>query len=105
MGEGGSSLFMFAFTKQFDQRDNDECQLAQITKGQLERHKRHPSLRAGLRLFSYQEISLTRVHSSKMYLRAKPSTVMAAPEPHIAVQQYSTKFSAIVQDKLILSLL
>lgn len=95
---GGSSLFMFAITKQFDQRNDDECQLAQITKGQLERHKRHPSLRAGLRLFSYQEISLTRVHSSKMYLRAKPSTVMAAPEPHIAVHQYSTKFSPMVQD-------
>mgnify|MGYP001836896000 CR=1 FL=1 len=52
LGQGGSSLFMFAITKQFDQRNDDECQLAQVTKGQLKRHKRHPSLRAGLRAFS-----------------------------------------------------
>ena len=104
MAWGGSSLFMFAITKQFDQRNDDECQLAQITKGQLERHKRHPSLRVGLRdFFIFKKCSLTRY--TEVYLRAEPSTVMAAPEPHIAVQQYSTKFSAIVQDKLILSLL
>ena len=48
-----------------DTSSYDECQLAQITKGQLERHKRHPSLRVGLRAFSYQEITLTRVRNSK----------------------------------------
>ena len=99
MGKGGSSLFMFAITKQFDQRDNDECQLAQITKGQLESHKRHPSLRVGLRAFSYQEnYPHTGTKFKKRTLRVKPSTVMAAPEPHIAVRQYSTKFSPMVQD-------
>ena len=51
LGEGGSSLFMFTITKQFDQRNNDKCQLAQIAKVQLELHKRHPSLRVGLRDF------------------------------------------------------
>ena len=51
LGEGGSLLFMFTITKQFDQRNNNQCQLAQIAKVQLELHKRHPSLRAGLRDF------------------------------------------------------
>ena len=51
LGEGGSSLFMFTITKQFDQGDNDKRQLAQIAKVQLELHKRHPSLRVGLRDF------------------------------------------------------
>lgn len=104
LGQGGSSLFMFTITKQFDQRNNDKCQLAQIAKVQLELHKRHPSLRVGLRdFFIFKKCSLTRY--TEVYLRAEPSTVMATPEPHIVVHQYSTKFSAIVQDKLILSLL
>ena len=104
LGQGGSSLFMFTITKQFDQRNNDKCQLAQIAKVQLELHKRHPSLRVGLRdFFIFKKCSLTRY--TEVYLRAEPSTVMAAPEPHIVVHQYSTKFSAIAQDKLILSLL
>lgn len=80
LGEGGSSLFMFTITKQFDQRNNDKCQLAQIAKVQLELHKRHPSLRVGLRdFFIFKKCSLTRY--TEVYLRAEPSTVMAAPEP------------------------
>ena len=80
LGEGGSLLFMFTITKQFDQRNDDQCQLAQITKGQLELHKRHPSLRVGLRdFFIFKKCSLTRY--TEVYLRAEPSTVMAAPEP------------------------
>lgn len=80
LGQGGSSLFMFTITKQFDQRNNDKCQLAQIAKVQLELHKRHPSLRVGLRdFFIFKKCSLTRY--TEVYLRAKPSTVMAAPEP------------------------
>ena len=81
LGEGGSSLFMFTITKQFDQRNNDKCQLAQIAKVQLELHKRHPSLRVGLRdFFIFKKCSLTRY--TEVYLRAEPFTVMAAPEPH-----------------------
>ena len=88
---------MFTITKQFDQRNDDQCQLAQITKGQLELHKRHPSLRVGLRdIFIFKKCSLTRY--TEVYLRAEPSTVMAAPEPHIAVRFYSTKFGIIWQD-------
>ena len=80
LGQGGSSLFMFTITKQFDQRNNDKCQLAQIAKVQLELHKRHPSLRVGLRdFFIFKKCSLTRY--TEVYLRAEPSTVMAAPEP------------------------
>ena len=61
LGEGGSLLFMFTITKQFDQRNDDQCQLAQITKGQLELHKRHPSLRTGLRdIFISKKCSLVR---------------------------------------------
>ena len=81
LGQGGSFLFMFTITKQFDQRNNDKCQLAQIAKVQLELHKRHPSLRVGLRdFFIFKKCSLTRY--TEVYLRAEPSTVMAAPEPH-----------------------
>ena len=80
LGQGGSSLFMFTITKQFDQRNNDKCQLAQIAKVQLELHRRHPSLRVGLR-----DIFILRNAPShgaeNPHLRAKPSTVMAAPEP------------------------
>ena len=71
MGEGGSFLFMFTITKQFDQRNNDKCQLAQIAKVQLELHKRHPSLRVGLRdFFIFKKCSLTRY--TEVYLRAEP---------------------------------
>ena len=80
LGQGGSSLFMLTITKHFDQRNNDKCQLAQIAKVQLELHKRHPSLRVGLRdFFIFKKCSLTRY--TEVYLRAEPSTVMAAPEP------------------------
>ena len=88
---------MFTITKQFDQRNDDQCQLAQITKGQLELHKRHPSLRVGLRdIFIFKKCSLTRY--TEVYLRAEPSTVMAAPEPRIAVRFYSTRNILFWQD-------
>ena len=97
LGQGGSSLFMFTITKQFDQRNDDQCQLAQITKGQLELHKRHPSLRVGLRdIFIFKKCSLTRY--TEVYLRAEPSTVMAAPELRIAVRFYSTRNILFWQD-------
>lgn len=80
LGQGGSSLFMFTITKQFDQRNNDKCQLAQIAKVQLELHKRHPSLRAGLRVFFISR-NVPSHGAENPHLRAEPSTVMAAPEP------------------------
>lgn len=62
---------MFTITKQFDQRNNDKCQLAQIAKVQFELHKRHPSLRVGLRdFFIFKKCSLTRY--TEVYLRAEP---------------------------------
>ena len=61
---------MFTITKQFDQGDNDKRQLAQIAKVQLELHKRHPSLRVGLRdFFIFKKCSLTRY--TEVYLRAE----------------------------------
>lgn len=80
LGQGGSLLFMFTITKQFDQRNNDKCQLAQIAKVQLELHKRHPSLRAGLRDFFISR-NVPSHGAENPHLRAEPSTVMAAPEP------------------------
>ena len=80
LGQGGSSLFMFTITKQFDQRNNNQCQLAQIAKVQLELHKRHPSLRAGLRVFFISR-NVPSHGAENPHLRAEPSTVMAAPEP------------------------
>ena len=71
---------MFTIAKQFDQRNDDQCQLAQITKGQLELHKRHPSLRVGLRdFFIFRNVPSHGAENP--HLRAEPSTVMAAPEP------------------------
>ena len=99
MAGGGSLLFMFTITKQFDQRNNNQCQLAQIAKVQLELHKRHPSLRVEISpITKKKKKKHTGTKFKKRTLRAKPSTVMAAPEPHIAVHQYSTKFSPMVQD-------
>ena len=97
LGEGGSSLFMFTITKQFDQRNNDKCQLAQIAKVQLELHKRHPSLRAGLRVFFIAR-NVPSHGAENPHLRAEPSTVMAAPEPRIAVRFYSTRNILFWQD-------
>ena len=87
---------MFTITKQFDQRNDDQCQLAQITKGQLELHKRHPSLRVGLRdFFIFRNVPSHGAENP--HLRAEPSTVMAAPELRIAVRFYSTRNSFIWQ--------
>ena len=97
LGEGGSLLFMFTITKQFDQRNDDQCQLAQITKGQLELHKRHPSLRAGLRVFFISR-NVPSHGAENPHLRAEPSTVMAAPELRIAVRFYSTRNILFWQD-------
>ena len=97
LGKAGSLLFMFTITKQFDQRNDDQCQLAQITKGQLELHKRHPSLRVGLRdFFIFKKCSLTRCGKSAS--EGQPSTVMAAPELRIAVRFYSTRNILFWQD-------
>ena len=89
---------MFTITKQFDQRNDDQCQLAQITKGQLELHKRHPSLRVGLRdIFIFKKCSLTRCGKSA----SEGQTVhrfMAAPELRIAVRFYSTRNLLFWQD-------
>lgn len=75
LGQGGSSLFMFTITKQFDQRNNDKCQLAQIAKVQLELHRRHPSLRVGLRdIFILRNVPSHGAENP--HLRAKPSTVL-----------------------------
>ena len=97
LAEGGSLLFMFTITKQFDQRNNNKCQLAQIAKVQLELHKRHPSLRVGLRdFFIFRNVPSHGAENP--HLRAEPSTVMAAPEPRIAVRFYSTRNLLFWQD-------
>ncbi|WP_418558323.1 hypothetical protein [Hominenteromicrobium sp.] len=88
---------MFTITKQFDQRNNNQCQLAQIAKVQLELHKRHPSLRAGLRDFFISR-NVPSHGAENPHLRAEPSTVMAAPEPRIAVRFYSTRNILFWQD-------